>query len=65
MRITCSNLVYYLAYTMLTTIGGGRWAKNDEEMFKVYITDLLKNVVVRVVDIIGMDHLIPLESDQV
>src|SRR5258705_12320640 len=65
MRITCGDLVYRLAHATLTTIVGGRRVKNDEGMFKVCMTDPPKNVVVRVADIAGMAHLIPLEPDQV
>ena len=65
MRITRGDLVYRLAHATLTTIVGGRRVKNDEGMFKVYMTDPPKNVVVRVADIAGMAHLIPLEPDQV
>ena len=65
MCITHGDLIYHLAHATLTTIVGERRVKNNEEMFKVCMTDPPKIVVVRVADIAGMAHLIPLESDQV
>ena len=65
MHITPGDLVYCLVHATLTIIVGGRQVKNNEGMFKVCMTDPPKNVVVRVADISGMAHLIPLEPDQV
>ena len=65
MHITHSDLIYRLAHATLTTIVGGRRVKNDEGMLKVPMTDPPKNVVVRVADVVGMAHLIPLKPDQV
>ena len=59
------NAVYRLAHISSTTIVGGRSIDNDEGMIRVRLSYPPKNKIVRIGDLRGMVHMIPVEPSGV
>src|SRR5258706_8408265 len=61
LRISRGDHVYRFAHVSLTTVVGGKLAKNEEGMIKVRMSG--RNAVVKVAHIAEMAHLIPIEPN--
>ena len=64
-QLNRGDIVYRLAYIIMTTIVSVRMAAREEGIVKVQLSMLREELIVNAREIAGMAHLIPIEPNKV